>query len=306
MWFKNLMLYRLDRDFSRTPEQIAEALAEQAFKPCGGLQPYSYGWSAPLGRLGTSLVHTTNGCTLICARKEQRLLPSSVVKEALEERVANLEEAEARPVRAKEKRRIKDEITFELMPRAFTRSIDTHAYFSPRDGWLVVNAATPKRAEELVVLLGHSLPHDPVDPFEAAVSPSQLMTRWLEGRENLPAGFELADECELRDPGDEGALVRCLRQDLMAEEVRAHLKARKFVQRLALGFEERLSFVLGVDLTLRRLRFEAVEELDTDDQADEVARFDANFAFMSAELAKLLERLEQVFGEPAAPAAATG
>ena len=304
MWFKNLMLYRLDPDFSRTPEQIDQALAEQAFKPCGGLEPFSYGWSPPLGRLGKSLVHHANGCTMVCARKEQRLLPASVVRETLDERVANIEDAEGRPVRAKERRRIKDEITFELMPRAFTRSVDTHAYFSPRDGWLVVDAATPRRAEELVVLLGHSLPHDPVDPFEAAVSPTQLMTRWLEGREHLPAGFELADECELRDPGDEGALVRCLRQDLMAEEVRAHLKARKFVQRLALGFEERLSFVLGADLTLRRLRFDSVEELDAGDEVDEVTRFDAEFAFMTAELARLLERLAQVFGDTA-PRAAT-
>ncbi len=297
MWFKNLLLFRLAPSFNRSPEQIAEALGEQTFKPCGGLEPFSYGWSAPLGRHGTELAHAANGFTLICARREQRLLPASVVRDVLDERIAAIEEAEARNVRAKEKRRMRDEITFELMPRAFTRSIDTFAYFAPRDGWLVVDAATPKRAEDLVVLLGHSLPGDPVEPWEPAVSPSQLMTRWLEGRDKLPAGFELADECELRDPGDEGALVRCLRQDLMAEEVRAHLKARKYVQRLALGFEDRLSFVLGADLSLRRLRFLAVEELDADDQQDEAARFDANFAFMTAELRALLERLQQVFGD---------
>ena len=297
MWFKNLLLFRLDPSFSRSPEQIAEALGEQAFKPCGGLEPFSYGWSAPLGRHGTELAHAANGFTLICARREQRLLPSSVVKDAMEERIAAIEEAEARPVRAKEKRRMRDEITFELMPRAFTRSVDTFAYFAPAQGWLVVDAATPKRAEDLVVLLGHSLPHDPVDPYEPVLSPTQLMTRWLEGRDKLPAGFELADECELRDPADDGALVRCLRQDLMAEEVRAHLKAHKFVQRLALSFEDRLSFVLGADMSLRRLRFLAVEELDADDQDDEIARFDANFAFMTTELKQLLERLQQVFGE---------
>ena len=299
MWFKNLVLFRLEPSFSLSPEKIAEALRAQAFKPCGGLEPFSYGWSPPLGRFGKELVHSANGCTLICARREQRLLPSSVVKEAMEERIAAIEEAEARPVRGKEKRRLRDEIIFELMPRAFTRATDTYAYFAPADGWLVVDAATPKRAEDLVVLLGHSLPHEPLEPFEAAVSPTQLMTRWLEGRNKLPAGFELADECELRDPGDEGALVRCMRQDLMAEEIRAHLRARKFVQRLALSFEERVSFVLGAELDLRRLRFLSVEELDVDDQADEAARLDANFAYMTAELARLLTRLRQVFEEGA-------
>ena len=65
----------------------------------------------------------------------------------------------------------------------------------------------------------------------------------------------LGDECELRDPAEAGAVVRCRRQDLESDEVREHLKSGKQVFQLGLEYDERVSFVLGEDLTVRKLRF---------------------------------------------------
>ncbi len=295
MWFKNLVLYRVPAPFRMSPEALGQALAAEAFRPCGGLEPFSQGFSPPLGRLGTELVHAANGCTLVCLRREERLLPPAVVREEVEERVARIESMESRDVRTRERRRLRDEVTFELMPRAFTRSTHTFAYLQHREGWLAVDAVSVKKAEELLVLLGHAVNGLTADPFEAERSPAAQMTRWLDG-ERLPAGFTLGDQCELRDPALEGALVRCQRQDLTAAEVRAHLKAGKVAWQVALTFDERVSFVLAADLTLRRLRFEAVDELDDRDESDPLARFDANYAFMTAELTRLLTALAKVFG----------
>ena len=61
-------------------------------------------------------------------------------------------------------------------------------------------------------------------------------------------------------------------------------------------FEERLSFVLHADLTVKRLKMESVDELDWLDDDDEIARFDADFAFMTTEYSRLLERLVSIFG----------
>lgn len=294
MWFKNLVLYRLDTDFELTPEELEERIAAGAFKPCGGLEPFSLGWSPPLGRGTRALVHAPSGHLLVCARREERLLPPAVVRETLDERIAAIEDQEARPVRGRERRRMRDEVIFELMPKAFTRSRHTHAYLSPASGWMVVDAASPKRAEELVGLMARSVPGLGIEPYGTEHSVASELTAWLANR-NLPDGFTLLDDCELRDPAESGSVVRCQRQDLTGPEIRAHLDAHKIVQRLALGFEERLSLVLAADLAVKRLRFEAVEELDDGDDLDELARFDANFAFMTAELARLLARLEEVF-----------
>jgi recombination associated protein RdgC len=217
-----------------------------------------------------------------------------VVRETLEERIATIEAHEARSVRGKERRRLRDEVTFDLLPRAFTRSHHTYAYLSPRDGWLVVDASSPKRAEELSGLLARSCEGLGIVPFGTEQPVSAEMTAWV-ARQSPPPGFVLLEDCELRDPAEQGSVVRCQRQDLSGREIRAHLEARKQVQRLALGFEDRLSLVLAADLTVKRLRFDAVEELDDIDEADEVARFDANYAFMTSELSRFLGRLAQVF-----------
>ncbi len=295
MWFKNVVVYRLSTPFTLSPEDLAKQLAGLALKPCGGLEPFSFGWTPPLGRRGTELVHAANGRILLCACRQERLLPSSVVRDAVEERVAAIEGGEGRNVGGRERKRMRDDVTFELMPRAFTRNNFTRAYISPAQGWLVIDASTPKKAEEFLALLVHSVRGFAAEVLSADVSPVSVMTNWLSGQRRLPQGFSIQHDCELRDPADAAAVVRCQRLDLSGNEIRAHLHAHKQVQRLALGFEERLSFILGHDLSVKRMRFDAVEELDEIDEVDEAARFDANFAFMTVELDALIARLADVF-----------
>jgi recombination associated protein RdgC len=115
-----------------------------------------------------------------------------------------------------------------------------------------------------------------------------------------PAGLVLGDECELRDPAESGAVVRCRRQDLETDEVREHLKSGKQAFALGLTFEERLSFTLGEDLAVRKLRFLDVvqDELETSGRDAEAGDIDATFALMTLELERLLQKLEEWFGLP--------
>jgi recombination associated protein RdgC len=294
--FKNLALYRMSAPLALSPEEIGARLAPAVFRPCGGLEPFSYGFEPPLGRDGSGLVHAAHGRMMVCARREERVLPPAVIRETSEARIADIEAREFRTVHRKERRRIRDDVTFELLPRAFTRSVRTYAYLCPLDGWLVIDAASPSKAEALVNLFAQAVEELSIVPYLPDTSPVAAMTQWLR-RGELPSGFSLRDECELRDPAHAGSLVRCQRQDLTSEEIRAHLEARKEVRRLGLGFEEHLTFGLTAELQVRRLRFEGVEALDEQAEADAAARFDADFAFMSATLAPLLARLLRLFGE---------
>ena len=165
MWFKNLVLYRFVEPFDLEPEAVAEALAGNGFRRCAGLDQSTYGWEPPAGRLSGELVHAANGCTLVCARREEKILPPAAVRDELSERVAAIEDHEQRVVGRKEKQRLRDQIVFEFLPRAFTRSQRTYAYLAPRDGWLVVDTSSPRRAEDLVLLLSDSLDELPVDLY---------------------------------------------------------------------------------------------------------------------------------------------
>lgn len=296
MWFRNLQLYRLTETFALDADQLDQALQDKAFKPCGGLDTHSQGWSAPLGKHSEQLVHASNGRLMICLRREDRLLPSSVIRDALAEKVEAIEAQEARPVGRKEKTRLKDEIVVDLLPRAFTRSSHLYAYIDPKANWIVVDSGTAKKAEDLLSLLRETLGSLKVKPLAVNHAPAMMMTRWLES--TLPGQFVAADECELKEPVENGGVVRARKQDLASTEVKAHLDAGKQVTKLAVEWNERISCLLCDDLSIKRLRFmDLVMEEAADIEADDAAaRFDADFALMAAELHHFFPAVIEAFG----------
>ena len=297
MWFTNLYLYRLTKPLALSAEVLEQHLAADAFRECGSLQAQSMGWTPALDGDSQTLVHAADGRMLIRLRVQERVLPAAAVKEEVELRAEAIEARSGQPLGRKARTELRDQVTREFLPRAFTRSTYLRAYLAPAEGWLVVDAATPRKAETLSELLRRSLGSLPVTPPRVQASPAAVMTRWLEG-EAIPGEIELGDECELRDPAEEGGVVRCRRQDLGADEVRAHLKAGKQAVRLALEWDERLSFVLGEDLSIKRLRFADVvkESLDGLEEQDRLAVADAEFALMGLELSRLLPSLLGLFG----------
>lgn len=297
MWFRNLQLFRLDTPFELDQTTLAGHLQERRFRACGPLEQVSFGWTAPAGQRADHLVHGVNGCLLVAARRDEKLLPASFVSELVAERVAELEDRWGRQLGHRERRRIRDELLHELLPRALCRTQRTFACLVPRARWLVVDASSRRRAEEVCELLRSTLSSLPLSPAETTEAPSAVMTRWLRHGE-LPPGLQLEDECELRSATAEGNVVRCRRQDLAAAEVGSHLAAGKEAVQLALTWQDRVSFVLDQHLAVRRVRFldivrEQAAEVKT---ADDLERFDADMAVMTVELFALLTALPQWFG----------
>lgn len=300
MWFRNLRAYRLTQSFSLGQEQLEAQLAVGAFTPCAPSQPLSLGWASPLGTEDGPLVHAGAGRLLLRLRREERLLPATVVREQLAERVAAIEAKEGRKVYRRERLSLKDEIVQDCLPKAFTRNSFLYAFIDPAAGWLYVDTASAARAEELLNLLRDSLGSFPVLLPDVRNAPQAAMTRWLLQRD-LPAGFEAAGECELREPGEDGGVVRCRGVDLFSEEVDSHLNAGRQVARLALRYDERLALVLGDDLCLRRLKFADALLKENEDlpPEDALARLDADFVLMTETLVELLDTVFRAFGGPA-------
>lgn len=307
--FKNVRLFKLDDPAAVELDQLERQLAGRRFRPCGPLETATMGWVPPLGEDGGALAHEGGECVLVCARRQERMLPAAVVAETLDEKIAAIEDREARTVGRKERRQLKDEVLLDLLPRAFTRSRRACAYLDRQTGWLLVDAASASAAEDLVDLLRATLGSLPVHPPRPPQPPEMLLTRWVTTGE-LPPGLTLGDECELRDARDDKVVARCRGHDLAGEEVATHLRAGKQVTQLALDWRESLAFVLQEDLSLKRLRFadELLEEGMDAGLEDEAARLDAEFILMTGELRALLACLEEAFlpaEAAAAPAAAS-
>jgi recombination associated protein RdgC len=83
-------------------------------------------------------------------------------------------------------------------------------------------------------------------------SPSAAMTGWVAGGE-APSAFTLDQDLELRST--EKATVRYAKHSLDGEEIRQHIAAGKVVTRLAMTWNDRISFVLNDLLQIKRLAF---------------------------------------------------
>ncbi|HDN9803995.1 TPA: recombination-associated protein RdgC [Aeromonas salmonicida] len=297
MWFKNLQVYRFTRPFDLTTEQLESQLESLTFTPCGSQDMSRFGWTPPLGKFGRALTHSADGQILICARKEQKMLPSTVIKELLAEKVEAIEFEQGRALKKKEKEAIKEELLHTLLPRAFSRTTNTFAWINAADGLLIVDASSAKKAEDVLALLRKSIGSLPVVPVALKNPPEITMTEWLQ-QGNLPAAFTLEDESELRSAMEHGGIARFKQQDLMTDEVKNHLANDKLVTKLALNWGERLSFVLGDDLSIKRLKFseELREQNDDITREDPAARLDADFALVTGELAQFIPALFAALG----------
>lgn len=298
MWFRNARVFRFTKPFDISAEALEEQLQEDAFKPCGPQETMRQGWVPPLGKHGEQLVHSANGCHLIALRKEEKILPGPVVKEAVEERAEAIETDQGRKVRRKEKDEIKEQVMLEMLPQAFSRNRRCYAYLSPKDGLLVVDAGSSKQAEDLASTLRKSLGSLPVRPPAVEQSPAFTFTGWLNETVEHPSTVELGSECELKDPSEDGGVVRCKGLDLKADEIRNHLEAGMQVTRLALTWDDSLSFVLDEELGIRRLKFGETlqDQLDEVDKDDAVAKFDAAFTLMTLELSRMIPGLLEALG----------
>ncbi|MGR8941563.1 MAG: recombination-associated protein RdgC [Gammaproteobacteria bacterium] len=297
MWFKNLTIFRLTEAFTLTPNDLEQKLGALPFRPCGPHEESSFGWTPPVGKANGQLVHAANGFMMLCGKKEEKVLPTAVVNEMLQEKISEIEDRETRKLSKKERSTLKDELIFELLPKAFCFSRKTYAYIDPKGGWLLVDSASAKSAEDLLSNLRKCLGSLPAIPLNTVDKPSSTMTQWLLTQET-PDDLTIEDECELRALEDEGGIVRCKKHDLSAPEIKNHLDTGKQAIKLAVNWAERIAFVLDEHLALKRLRFlDLVQDQVADIDAQSAAeRFDADFTIMSLELAELLPRLTSWFG----------
>ena len=256
MWFRNLLVYRLTQDLQLDADSLEKALGEKPARPCASQELTTYGFTAPFGKgPDAPLVHVSQDFFLISARKEERILPGSVVRDALKEKVDEIEAQQMRKVYKKERDQLKDEIVQTLLPRAFIRRSSTFAAIAPSLGLILVDSASAKKAEDLLSTLREALGSLPVRPLSVKVAPTATLTDWVKTQE-AAGDFHVLDECELRDTHEDGGVVRCKRQDLTSEEIQLHLTAGKLVTQLSLAWSDKLSFVLDDKLAVKRLRFE--------------------------------------------------
>jgi len=293
MWFKNLQIYRLPAPWAFTPEQLEEALRPHSFTPASSNEMMRQGWDSPRGN--GSLVHVVNKQMLMLLGTEKKLLPNTVVNQVAKARAAELEEQQGFAPGKKAMKELKERVHDELLPRAFTIRSNVWTWIDPVNGWLVVDAASPAKADEVIKLLLKAVDRLPLESLRVQRSPVGVMTAWLQDDE-APAGFTVDMDTELRATGESKAAVRYVRHTLEPEEVRRHIAAGKQCTRLAMTWDSKISFVLTEALAIKGVKpLDVMKESEATTRNDE-ERFDGDFMLMTGELSKLLKDVVEALG----------
>jgi recombination associated protein RdgC len=294
MWFKNLQVYRLPAPWAITAAQLEADLAPHAFQPCTSLDMQTQGWVSP--RENGELVYSLNKQILLLLGTEKKLLPTTVINQVTKIKAAEIEEQQGFKPGRKQMKEIKEDVTDELLPRAFSIWRQTWVWIDPVNGWLVVDAGSPAKADEVIKLLIKSIDKLPMEALHVAQSPVAAMTEWLTADE-APGGFTVDQDTELRSSNEGKATVRYVRHTLEAEDVRRHIAAGKQCTRLAMTWADRISFVLTESLTIKRVTpLDVIKEsADVTAQNDD-ERFDSDVMLMTGELSKMLGDLVAALG----------
>ena len=240
-----------------------------------------------------------NGNVLIALRTEERIMPSSAINREVAERAEKMAAEQGYKPGRKQLKELKERVIEELMPRTLTKQSTTFAWIDLNNNTLAIDASTEGKAEAVIEHLRNCLDEFPIKPLHTNVSPQSAMADWLASGE-APHGFTIDRDCELKSVGEEKATVRYVRHPLgdeVHDEIKSHLAAGKLPTKLALTWDDRVSFVLTDALHIKRIAFlDIVKEQAEQDAEIMDEQFDADFALMTSELSRAITHVIDALG----------
>jgi recombination associated protein RdgC len=192
-------------------------------------------------------------------------------------------------------REIMEQVEAELLPRAFTKLSQSFVWIDNARGWFIVDGSA-SRADDVIELLKQSMDMLP----QMAIPTTRhfagaAMTAWLAAGE-ATGTLSIDRDCELRAKTEEKAAVKYTHSNLDSEDVRNHIASGKSATRIALTYNDRVSFVLTEHLEIKRIALVDIIKEEAYNKADEGDLFAADFALYTGELAMVIAEVVEACG----------
>lgn len=278
--FKNAIAYLVTPGFRIDHEMLERRPA----MPCAANEGRTLGFIAPCSHSTANLVHHVAGHSLICIETEDRLLPGSVVAEEVETRAIELESQQGYKPGRKQLRELKERVTDELLPKAFTQKRRTLGVFA--GPYFIVDTSSPARADMMIDALRSVLEALPLAMINTQKQITGEMIEWLLG--TTPWGMTVDDfvELEKAEPGKPAIAYK--RTTLDESDMRRRISDAYVPRKIGITLHDRISFKVDDSLHLKQLAALELMQVDKrhyDDKAEDMAQvFDADVALMAGEL----------------------
>jgi recombination associated protein RdgC len=297
MWFRQAQLFKFEDKSSFDAKELEDQLEQLAFTPCPSGLPLSQGWISPTDEEDTSLVYVVKDFLLICLQTEAKLLPATIVRQKLNEKIKSIQLKHDRKVSYKEKNMLKQEVYNELLPLAFGVLYRTYAFIDTKNNWLILDTNNAKRTENFITFFKRSLSKIKItSPEIKKLSP--ILTRWLLDNDH-PKSLNIEDACVLQDPKQIERSIRIQKQDLSSNYVQPILKNDFEISQMKMTWNDQITFVLKNDFTFQSLQYQdSVVELTGEDKNDEgEGSFRTDFFIMGGILTKMFQEFLKVFAK---------
>ncbi|AIL32737.1 recombination-associated protein RdgC [Basilea psittacipulmonis] len=292
MWFKNLKVYRLTKDWNFDLEGLKKALSNKTFVPGEFSDNKNDGWM-PVFKSDDSIVHHVNGQYFLKFCSETKLLPASVIRQVAAQKAQEIEERQGFKPGRKQMKEIRDEVEFTLRPQAFSIFRYLSVWIDPINRWLVIDTASASKADAVIATLSDSLSPLPLEMVELKRSPTSAMSEWL--LEEAPSKFTIDSDAELTSINESRAKIRYVHHRLDDPQIKTLLQTDKCCTKLALTWKDKVSFLLTDNGDIKRVfPIDILEEDEYHSDMDEVERYDVAMTLMATELSQLLTDLYSV------------
>lgn len=297
MWFKNARLFQLNEGFGLDAEQLSDALKGDALKPCAPMEAVSKGWVSPFGSDSELYVLQSGEALLFTMGVEEKVLPAAVVNHQLSQQLESMKAESGQKPGRKQQTDMKQQLMMEMLPQAFVKPKTIHAYIDLKQQLLVVDCASQNAAEDLVSQLRQTLGSFKASAFGPSSSMAQVLTQWVLQAKG-DGGFQLDNEIVLETLDDTKGVVRGRNIAHLDDQMKLHIDNGYLVTQLGLEFNERIEFVLGHDMGIKKIKFTDIvlDQLDEESIESEWQMLDSRFTLFSLELRALFKSMFEVFG----------
>lgn len=294
--FKTVTIYRLPLGWKPSAAEMETALSKAKHVACGATQEKSVGWVEPRGEEHGALVELVGGQRMLKLQIETKAVPGALVREKADAEADRIEQERGRRPGKKEMKELREDALLALLPQAFPKKTSVWVWVNLSDRLLVIDAASQSKVDEAITALAQAFDGLALSLLQTQVTPQSAMTRWLgsDSGDDSPEPFSVLRECELRSSDEEKAGVKFTRHNLEIEEVRRHIAEGKLPTRLALGWEDRVSFTLTESMQIKGIKF--LEGVFDGRRDDAETGFDTDVALATGEMVKLIPDLIKALG----------
>lgn len=295
--FKNVRAFRFTREIP-TRIQIAQAVKETMFRDGSKTTLIEWGGFVPVLSGKPGRVLSLDHYSFIHYQIESRILPGGAVRDAVDAKVRQIEEAEVRKVYAKEKRLIKEGVLAGMIPRAFTKKKIIQAVIDHDRGLIYVDARSTGDANTLLNALREGLGSLPVIPVSPRTPVRVCARTWIETGRTAP-GIELGERCKLE--GQSSDRIQYTNCQLQGKEIVGHLHSGLqpvSVELIVYDHDSNpvASFILNEDMSMHRFSLSDAVLFGRDNQEDDTDQAMADAAMMMHALGYVLRTLLEGLG----------